>query len=98
MMIPTSRQKTNWTIKLNIEPSKIGAIKKILYVEDDDTSIAVVTLALAKYYSIDTAKNAEIALTKVKEQSFDAILMDINLGRGMNGEELTQVIKKISGL
>ena len=83
--------------KINIEPSEVEVNKKILYVEDDDTSIAVVTLALAKYYSIDTAKNAEIALIKVKDQSFDAILMDINLGRGMNGEELTQVIKKIPG-
>ncbi len=71
--------------------------RKILYVEDDETSIAVVTIPLSKYYSIDVAKNADIALTKVNEQSYEAILMDINLGRGMNGEELTQVIRRLPG-
>jgi CheY-like chemotaxis protein len=72
-------------------------MKNILYVEDDEISVAVVTFSLSKYYSIDVAKNAEIALKKMNENVFDAILMDINLGRGMNGEELTQVARKIPG-
>jgi len=72
-------------------------MKNILYVEDDEISVAVVTFSLAKYYSIDVAKNAEIALKKMNENVFDAILMDINLGRGMNGEELTQVAREIPG-
>ena len=33
----------------------------------------------------------------MKENSFDAILMDINLGSGLNGEELTQEIRKMPG-
>ncbi len=79
------------------ETEQKNLMKKILYVEDDDTSISVVSITLSKYYFLEIAKNAELALSKVKEQTFDAILMDINLGGGMNGEELTQVIRKIKG-
>ncbi len=94
---PDILPKNNLTYSNKGVPKKEVLKKRILYVEDDDTSIAVVTIPLSKHYSIDVAKNAEIALAKVKEQSFDAILMDINLGRGMNGEELTQVIRRLPG-
>jgi len=71
--------------------------KKILCVEDDDTSIEVINISLSKYYNIEVAKDGEEALSKVKEQKYDVILMDINLGPGMNGIELTQIIRKIPG-
>ena len=71
--------------------------KMILCVEDDDTSIEVINISLSKYYNIEVAKDGEKALSKVKEQKYDVILMDINLGPGMNGIDLTQIIRKIPG-
>ncbi len=79
----------------DIIPEEEFQKKIILYVEDDDTSIEVIKISLSKQYRIEIAKDAEIALSKVKEQIFDAILMDINLGPGMNGIELTQLIRKL---
>ncbi len=94
---PESQSVEKLTFVNKEEPNKESSKKRILYVEDDDTSIAVVTIPLSKHYAIEVAKTADFALAKIKGQKFDAILMDINLGRGMNGEELTQVIRKLTG-
>ncbi len=84
-------------IDKEVRTPKNLSYKKILYVEDDKTAIDVIKRALSKNYEIEFAENAEIALSKVNENNYDAILMDINLGRGINGEELTQKIRKMPG-
>ncbi|MHB8871990.1 MAG: ATP-binding response regulator, partial [Candidatus Doudnabacteria bacterium] len=68
---------------------------KILYVEDDEYALDVVRRTLSKFYQIDLAKNAETALSNVNQNKYDIILMDINLGHGMDGIELTQIIREI---
>ena len=68
---------------------------KILYVEDDKYALDVVRRTLSKFYRLDSAENAETALRKVKQEKFDLILMDINLRHGMDGTELTQIIREI---
>lgn len=68
---------------------------KILYVEDDKYALDVVRRTLSKFYQIDLAENAETALSKVNQNKYDIILMDINLRHGMDGIELTQVIREI---
>jgi len=45
-------------------------------------------------YKVDSAKDSEEALDLIKKEKYDAILMDINLRRGMDGLELTNLIKK----
>ena len=47
--------------------------------------------------SVDSAKDSDEALNRVKQKKYDAILMDINLHRGMDGLELTKVIRIIDG-
>ncbi len=71
--------------------------KKLLYVEDDQPSLDTVSLLIKKWYNVDTASNAEEALEKVKNNEYAAILMDINLGFGMNGIELTDHIREVPG-
>ncbi|MEO8232999.1 MAG: PAS domain S-box protein, partial [Ignavibacteriota bacterium] len=70
---------------------------KILYVEDDEISVKYVTTVLKTFYDVDSANDSDEALSKIKQNKYDAILMDINLRRGMDGVELTNVIRKIDG-
>ena len=44
----------------------------------------------------DVVDNGDAAVTTVKEKSVDVVLMDVNLGAGINGIEATKQIKKAS--
>jgi CheY-like chemotaxis protein len=70
---------------------------RILYVEDDEISIKYVTTVTKSLYTIDSASDSDDALNKIKQHKYDAILMDINLRKGMDGIELTKVIRKMDG-
>lgn len=67
----------------------------ILLVEDDDASIQIVKEYLKGMCNIDVVLTAEECLEKVKQQKYPMIIMDINLGRGMNGAEATKIIRKM---
>ena len=71
--------------------------KKILLVEDDSISRITIEKMLYKNYSIKSVANAASAIENVNKEVCDAILMDINLGRGMDGIEATKEIRKIKG-
>jgi len=70
---------------------------KILVVEDNEINNDVVRLYLQKDYDIEFTVNGEEALEKTKQIQYDVILMDINLGSGMNGVETTKEIRKMKG-
>ncbi len=92
--------KRNITVEKNIKNKikeiipAIGKVPQILYVEDDPNSRTVVGLFLKKKYHLTIVENAVKALELTNKKMFDLILMDINLGIGMNGLDLTQEIKK----
>lgn len=79
-----------------IENTQIELVN-LLYVEDDYVSIDVVKRILPSKYKINFASTAEEAIEKVKQNSFDGILMDINLKKSSNGVLLTQLIRKLPG-
>ncbi len=66
--------------------------KKLLYVEDDKSASYLVSMILSKLYDIDVVENAEAALSKIENNSYDAFLIDIGLGFGMNGIDLMEKI------
>ncbi len=68
---------------------------KLLIVEDDEISKEVVSLFLSGQYEIDSTSNALQALKLVEQNQYSAILMDINLGRGLTGIDLTKKIKEL---
>jgi PAS domain S-box-containing protein len=70
---------------------------KILYVEDDIIALNYVDKVLRSSYEIDTAFSASIALDLAKKKKYEAVMLDINLGRGIDGIELMQLIRKIEG-
>ncbi len=82
------------TLKTAIKQTTL--LPSILYVEDDQINQNVVKIFVKNLYSIDTADNASMGLSMVKQKKYDAILMDINLGHGMNGIQLTKEIKLLS--
>ena len=59
--------------------------KAVLIVEDDPISIKLVEVFLKDICLLEIANNALDAIKISSEKHFDAILMDINLGKGQDG-------------
>ena len=68
---------------------------KILYVEDDLVALKFINLALKSRYDVETAFKAKEALDLVAVKQYDLLMLDINLGIGMDGLQLLQEIRKI---
>jgi len=69
--------------------------EKILFVDDDETSLILVRLFLKNICPVDFARNGNEAIQKASGNDYDVVLMDINLGRGMDGITVAQEIKKL---
>ncbi len=67
----------------------------ILYVEDDEIGREVVVLFLKGKYQIDLAGNSDEALNQISKKLYSAILLDINLGKGLSGIDLVKQIRKL---
>ncbi len=67
----------------------------ILVVEDNDDNAEIVRLYLKGKYVIERAANAFSAIKMAAAFPYSAILMDINLGPGMDGLKAAQEIRKI---
>ena len=66
-----------------------------LYVEDDTVNRHLIKLILKNICIVETAEDGEIALQLVTERKYEFILMDINLGGGMNGMEVVSELLKM---
>jgi len=75
---------------------KAQYIPHVLYVEDDQISREVVTLFLKGEFDIDLAVDSSEAISKIKKNKFDVILMDINLCKGLGGLELAREIRGLA--
>lgn len=75
-------------------PSKEEMVfRKILYVEDDKIAFDVVNRFLSDEFLIDLAFDSFEAIEKLKTKKYDLILMDINLKKGLDGIQLTKLIR-----
>ncbi|MBK6914283.1 MAG: response regulator [Ignavibacteriales bacterium] len=68
--------------------------KKILIVEDNEVNSKIMEFQLGKYYLIDIAKDGEEAIELFSKNNYNLILMDINLGAGLNGIEVMKIIRE----
>ena len=68
---------------------------KILFVDDDKIACYYIKKVLNNLYKLDIVNSGDEALSSVKKNSYDILLIDINLGRGIDGLELMQTIKKL---
>jgi len=65
----------------------------VLLVEDNYINKDMTTIFLKGLCSIDYAETGEQAIDLAKQKVYDVILMDINLGSGMNGVQATSTIR-----
>lgn len=66
----------------------------ILLVEDNEDNVFLTTEFCKDDYDIDAALNGRDAIEKARKKNYDVILMDINLGLGINGLEAASENKK----
>jgi CheY-like chemotaxis protein len=110
LTFPLDSQKKS-TTSLSKDSSKISEVKseqhrlrstnfqskKVLVVEDDEINKVFIRKCLNNLFEIESAKTGEQAIKLASENKFDIILMDINLGKDMDGITATQIIRKIRG-
>jgi CheY-like chemotaxis protein len=66
----------------------------IIYIEDDPTNIALVERVVRMAHdTLTTYASAEDAVLQIQTNDADLILTDIDFGGGMNGLELTQILR-----
>ncbi len=68
---------------------------KTLHVEDNAEIRSIVKYFLKKNFDLQFASNGESALKIVHSNDFDVIIMDINLGEGIDGIETARQIRSI---
>lgn len=79
----------------NVQKYKFSS--DILLIEDDEPTANIVRFYLNETCKTDWANNAKIAIAMAEKKNYSAILVDINLGFGMDGIETINVIKNIKG-
>lgn len=77
---------------MNEHPESVNK-SKILIVDDDTTFLDDLTLLMKNRYDIDTARTGPEALDAVRKSSFDAVLLDIGLGQGIDGFDVLKLMK-----
>ena len=69
--------------------------KRILFVNDDEDTAAVIKEGLSRYgYKIESFVDSNLALQNFKEGTYDLLLLDV-LMKGLDGFELYNQLRKI---
>ncbi|MBI2419830.1 MAG: PAS domain S-box protein, partial [Ignavibacteriales bacterium] len=79
--------------KSKMQEQPIGTKPVVLVVEDDEVNQLFLEVILQKQCDVKIAPNAGKALDLFLEHDFTIIIMDISLKEGLNGLELTHVIR-----
>jgi PAS domain S-box-containing protein len=79
----------------NVQKYKFSS--EVLLIEDDEPTANIVKFYLSETCRIDWVCNAKTAIAMAEKKNYSAILVDINLGIGMDGIETINVIKNIKG-
>jgi PAS domain S-box-containing protein len=81
--------------KSNFEKSEV--IPSILSIEDNLLNSELVNLFLRNIFTVDSANNYDQALHKLRTGKYDAVLIDINLGKGPSGIDIAKEIRNMAG-
>jgi CheY-like chemotaxis protein len=76
------------TVNNNGERRRLG-----LLVENDEISKEVTEIFLAEMCDVEFANTGEKALEMAQEKDYDFFLMDINLGSGLSGVDVTRRLR-----
>lgn len=101
VLLPVSSEKT---IKQKKKPDEKGEFKltpakknkeKVLVVDDNRINGELILAFLKQDYEVDIATTGFLSIELVNRSEYDIVLMDINLGQGMNGIQAAKEIHKI---
>lgn len=96
---PSSSEQVLITDHANPEPKLETRLPEgvptILVVEDNPVNQKLTTAFLKPKFAVDCVFNGESAIKKASEKVYTAILMDINLGSGMDGLQAARAIREI---
>ena len=73
--------------------SEISEKKRVLIIEDNIESQLIFKVYLRELYSIDIAETAEGGFGYLDNNSYDLLLLDINLPGNLNGEDILRKIR-----
>lgn len=98
LRIPSVKKPTVKKVEetiINKQPKAEGNLPSVLFVENDIPTIGIIKLFLSEICNVDYATSGERALEVVKNKEYAAVLMDIDLGMGIDGVETTKRIRQI---
>ena len=93
------RKPTNLLIRIILNSLLLNTIEmtskknKILVVEDNTETQLIIKINLRDDYDVEITDNSDDAISLIKENNFDLILLDINLGNG-NGRDVLNMMKE----
>lgn len=67
---------------------------KILVVEDNTETQLIIKVNLRDVYDVEITDNTDDAISLIKNNNFDLVLLDINLGNSNDGRDVLNMIKK----
>lgn len=92
--------ETTVSHKQSVSPLSVESeiyFPKTLHVEDNAEIRSIVKYFLKKKFDLKFAPNGESALELAQTTAFDVIIMDINLGDGIDGIETARLIRAMDG-
>ncbi len=66
----------------------------ILVVEDNTETQLIIKVNLRDVYDVEITDNIDDAISLIKINNFDLVLLDINLGNGKDGRDVLNMIKE----
>jgi PAS domain S-box-containing protein len=93
---PFPEQKSKIEKTISVAASNPGQ-PSLLLVEDNEVNMRLTLAFLEPAFHIDWAPDGYTAIDLASHHAYRGILMDINLGPGMDGLETAREIKKING-
>jgi len=89
------KESVQAVVKTQMRISELLTGKNVLLVEDNPETASLTTLMLGKGVALDHASDSTTALLKAAKKNYDLILMDIGLGEGLSGLDVTRVLRQI---
>ena len=79
------------------EPAGDAPREVVLIVEDNDETRLLIERVLAGHYEVETAADARTALQRMAARTYDALILDINLGGRSTGVDVLRVARALPG-
>ncbi len=75
----------------------VSLLPRVLVVEDNRLNSELIKIYLKSFCEMDFARTGESAVEMARGKKYDAIIMDINLGPGIDGIQATREIRTFDG-